>query len=100
MGREALPSYPEPDFPSLGTGMCCFSSALAVSGSYSSKATLLLIWTHIYGKLSQAETLEELMLGELRTFASSYWNMQVSNQSGGVQSTRTGTFSRIIWAFP
>lgn len=82
MGREVLTSYPEPDFPSLGTGMCCFSSALAVCGSYTSKISLFLIRTHIYGKLSQVETPEKLVLGKLRTFASSYWNMQVSNQLG------------------
>lgn len=100
MGREALPSDAEPDFPSLGTGMCCFSSALADCGSYTSKATLFLFRTRTYGKLSQAETLEEGVLGKLRTFASSYWNMQVSDQSVGIQHTHTGTFSRISCAFP
>lgn len=100
MGREALPPDAEPDFPSLGTGMCCFSSALAVCGSYTSKATLLLFRTCTYGKLSQVETLEEVVLGKLRTFASSYWNMQVPDQSVGVQHTHTGTFSRISSAFP
>lgn len=44
--------------------MCCFSSALAVCGSYTSKTTLFLIRTHIFGKLSQAETPEELILGK------------------------------------
>lgn len=62
MGREFPPSYPSyPDFPSLGTGTSCFSSALADCGSYTSKATLSLIRTHIYGKLSQAEPPEELV---------------------------------------
>ncbi|PKU37782.1 hypothetical protein llap_11915 [Limosa lapponica baueri] len=33
VGREAPPSYPGPDFPSSGAGVCCFSSALAACGS-------------------------------------------------------------------
>lgn len=100
VGREAPPSYPGPDFPSSGAGVCCFSSALAVCSSYASKATLFLIRPHIYGKLSQAQTLEELVLGKLRAFASSYWNMHVSNQLVGLQCTHTGAFSRTSYVFP
>jgi len=76
-----------------------FSSALAVCGSYASKAPLFLIRPHIYGKLSEAQTLEELVLRKLRAFASSYWNLQVSNQLVGLQCTCTGAFSRISHVF-
>ena len=80
--------------------MCCFSSVLAFCGSNASKGTLFLIRSHVYGKLSQAQTVEELVLGKLRAFASSYWNMQVSNQLVGLQCTRTGAFSTISFVFP
>lgn len=97
MQREAAPSRPNPDFPSSGAGVGCFSSALAARGSYTSKAPLLLIRPHVYGKLLQAQLLEKLLLGKLGTLACTSVENASFHPVGG---TQVHTSSGVTDVFP
>lgn len=54
------------------------------------KQTLFLIRPHVYEKPAQPQTLELLVLGKLRTFASSYRNMRFQPVGGTPVHTERG----------